>query len=65
VLLAIDRLPFGSSKVSSTLYYWWFNYQKVQDSGEVASMSVRRDHPLLLSGEPDGSAARRLRNAST
>jgi hypothetical protein len=40
LLLVVDPLPFATSKVSATLYYWWLNFQGEQDTGMLAKIAM-------------------------
>src|ERR1700677_3644951 len=41
LLLASARLPFTTSIVSSTLYYWWLDSQGEQDTNLSVLLSIR------------------------
>jgi hypothetical protein len=40
LLPVVDPLPFATSQVFSTFYYWWLNFQGVQDRGDEGSEDV-------------------------
>src|SRR6202161_4411573 len=42
LLLASARLPFTTSIVSSTLYYWWLDSQGEQDIGDKGEKEIER-----------------------
>jgi hypothetical protein len=40
LLLSVDPLPFATSQVSSTLFYWWLDLKGVQDTPPMATVAA-------------------------